>query len=367
MASIIRRDTPHSETVEVVYCGVTRQFCTYHGFCDQGALLGEHLPLHAGARQGRIYSERIFGGHGYYDAVAAAQGGFDTPVSWLQGDACTGRELSGVQVCTIRGAQISPIVLDGDMLGYLFEDAFARYCFLSGIISRDLSLGREAQTRAVFERIEEALGSVGMVFTDVVRTWIYLDRLLEWYDPFNVVRTRFFETRGVFDMRVPASTGIGAANPAGAACLIDAYAVQPKGDTIRIQDVSSPMQCSAQDYRSSFSRAVEVAYPGMRELYISGTASIHPDGETAHVGDIRRQVVLTMEVLQALLASRGMGWSDTVRGIAYFKTLRDVDVYAAVCRELGIPRLPMALAHADVCRDDLLFEVELDAIRGGAV
>jgi hypothetical protein len=56
-----------------------------------------------------------------------------------------------------------------------------------------------------------------------------------------------------------------------------------------------------------------------------------------------------------------MTWHDAVRGIAYFKTLEDLPVYEAVCAEMGLNRLPVALAHADVCRDDLLFELELDA------
>jgi hypothetical protein len=79
---------------------------------------------------------------------------------------------------------------------------------------------------------------------------------------------------------------------------------------------------------------------------------------------VRKQIELTLRVLQALLESRGMGWGDAVRGIAYFKSLLNVPVYEEVCREMGIGRLPMALAHADVCRDDLLFEIELDAVRG---
>jgi hypothetical protein len=49
-------------------------------------------------------------------------------------------------------------------------------------------------------------------------------------------------------------------------------------------------------------------WPGGRELFVSGTASIAPDGRSAHVGDTRRQ--------------------------------------------------------ADVCRDDLRFEIELDAASG---
>lgn len=38
-------------------------------------------------------------------------------------------------------------------------------------------------------------------------------------------------------------------------------------------------------------------------------------------------------------------------------------IYEQVAAELGIPRFPLAISHADVCRHDLQFETEVDAIR----
>lgn len=57
--------------------------------------------------------------------------------------------------------------------------------------------------------MEEALNRAGMDFSHVVRTWFYNNRLLDWYEEFNRARDTFFESRGVFDRLVPASTGIG--------------------------------------------------------------------------------------------------------------------------------------------------------------
>ena len=37
----------------------------------------------------------------------------------------------------------------------------------------------------------------GMSFGNVMRTWFYLDRILEWYHEFNHVRTAFFRERKV--------------------------------------------------------------------------------------------------------------------------------------------------------------------------
>ncbi len=69
-----------------------------------------------------------------------------------------------------------------------------------------------------------------------------------------------------------------------------------------------------------------------------------------------------MEVVHSILKSRGMDWSDASRAIAYFKHIGDAPLLEKYCVEHQLPELPVALSHADVCRHDLLFEIELDAV-----
>jgi hypothetical protein len=161
---------------------------------------------------------------------------------------------------------------------------------------------------------------------------------------------------------VPASTGIGASNPSGTALVTAVLGIKAKNENVKIQAVPSPLQCSAIDYKSSFSRAVEAELSDHRRLYVSGTASISPRGETIHIGDPRKQIACTMEVVKAILNSRNMDWSNTTRGIAYFKNGVDTGLLAEYCRDHGLPPLPIAISQSDICRDDLLFEIELDAI-----
>ena len=247
-------------------------------------------------------------------------------------------------------------------MGFTYEDDYARYCRLRGVIPQDLKASRIDQTRSAFETMDAALKLNGFKFTDTVRTWIYLDQLLEWYDDFNAVRTQYFNETGIFNHMVPASTGIGAANQYGSAIMMDVLAVKPKSDSLRIQEVTTPLQNPALNYKSSFSRAVEMAYPTHKTLLISGTASIDPSGATVHVDDPEKQIRLTMDVIKAILESRGMGWDDLFRGIAYFKSMSYLPIYERVASELGITRFPLAISHADVCRHDLLFEIEVDAV-----
>jgi len=252
-------------------------------------------------------------------------------------------------------------IYDGERaVGVLHESTDATYCFFDEIVPADLTASREDQTRSIFETIERVLCAEGMEFGHLVRTWFYLDNILDWYDGFNQARTPFLKARGTFNGLMPASTGIGMPNRFGAAAIAGALAIRRKGATV--SEVASPMQCSALDYKSSFSRAVEVVRAGCRELYISGTASIEPGGKTAHLGDMKRQIDLTMQVVSAILQSRHMDWSHCTRAIAYIKDANEAPLFADYLREHSLENLPLTWMHADVCRDDLLFEIELDAV-----
>lgn len=259
------------------------------------------------------------------------------------------------------GACGRPVVDGGHVIGTLYEAADATTLFFEEIVPADLTASRGDQTTSIFETIERVLKAEGMKFEHLVRTWFYLDKILDWYDEFNAARTPFLKARGAFSGLMPASTGIGIANRFGAAAVAGAIAIQRKVATVI--EVPSPMQCPALNYKSSFSRAVEVERAGgQRELYISGTASIEQGGATAHVGDTKAQIDLTMEVVAAILKSRGMDWSNCTRAIAYIKDPADAPLFAQYLCLHKLEDMPLTWMHADVCRDDLLFELELDAM-----
>ena len=210
------------------------------------------------------------------------------------------------------------------------------------------------------------LESCGYKFTDIARTWFYNFELLDWYSEFNRARTEFFEKEGIFKALLPASTGTGAPNPAGAKIESGILAIKSDGSNRfwDVRELQSPLQCGAPEYGSSFSRAVEIDTEHSRRIIISGTASIEPGGATAHLGDIEKQVDLTMCVIEGILKSRGMDFSDTIRAIAYCQRPEFYAAFKNWCckRNLELPHCP---SYSTVCRDDLLFEVELDAAKNG--
>lgn len=276
------------------------------------------------------------------------------------------RESTAIDILTEQASRFGEgagesIVLDGVEVGTLYDDDMARYCCLAPIVPADLTLSRAGQAADVFEFMAATLAKCDMDFVDTVRTWFYMDELLDWYGEFNEVRTSFFKNHGVFDRLVPASTGIGTANPAGAALIAGLIAVKPKDDRVMLSEVKSPLQGSALDYRSSFSRALEVATPDSRTIYISGTASIDKGGRSIHLGDARRQIQETMEVVNAILESSGMSWDDAARGVVYYPNTANHELFLEYCQRQHIPDFDLSVVASDVCRKELLFEIEWDA------
>lgn len=218
-----------------------------------------------------------------------------------------------------------------------------------------------------FSLIEDVLAAHGMNFRDnVVRTWFYCDHILDWYREFNAARTDWFNAHGVFDTFLPASTGIGLANPFGKRLYSGVIAAD---GAIGRRTVASPLQPPAMSYRSSFSRAAEMTAGDRRTLFVSGTAAILP-GTTcvAYVGDPVRQIDCAMRSALAIVESRGLSATDVSRSICYFKRPEYIPLYFDwVAANLpGLPASSPLLDRsrfliADVCRDEWLFEVELDA------
>jgi enamine deaminase RidA (YjgF/YER057c/UK114 family) len=286
------------------------------------------------------------------------------PASIVEGAPCgePGRLVAGVQAVGARGAAVTAYDPEEGVSVVVIEDAQARWAYVTGIHPAKLWATQFDQARDAFDRAAAALTLAGMDFTQVVRTWVYVEDILAWYGDLNRARTAFYREHGVFDGIVPASTGVGARNPMGAAVTLNLLALAPTSDAISITRVPSPLQCSAEEYGSSFSRALEIGEPGLRRLIVSGTASIAPDGRTAHVGDLDAQIELTMDVVEAILVSRGMGWPDVTRAVAYFRAAEDASAYEAFRARRGLPHLPLVVTECTICRDDLLFELEADAV-----
>ena len=180
------------------------------------------------------------------------------PASWpmtrVEGNGTNG-DLGGIQLVGVSPRPVQPIYQNERIVGCYYDDEFSEVCFLGGLEPTQIGIGQAAETRQTFQNMEAALGQAGFGMCDIVRTWFYLDDLLSWYNTFNRERTDFYHRCTFVSRAFPASTGVSGKNLSGAALTAAAWAVQPL-DNLRIQEIASPLQCPAYDYKSSFSRAM---------------------------------------------------------------------------------------------------------------
>ena len=286
----------------------------------------------------------------------------EIPTVWIKGDECQEEFITSIQMISSTTAPTYIKNAVGRCIAATLSDKNGDYAWFGNIVANDISKSRDEQTVEAFANFNSILAEIGMKFTDVARTWLYLDRLLEWYDDFNVVRTDFFNDEDIFNHLVPASTGIGACNADQSAIIMGGFASVQKGETPTvIAPVLSPLQCPAWDYKSSFSRAISVKTGNDTQIMVSGTASIEPGGLTVHLDDIEKQIELTMKVIDGMLGEVDMTFGNVTRATAYCKEASYLTAFNAWLKKNGYEDMPVAFSHADVCRHDLLFEVELDA------
>jgi enamine deaminase RidA (YjgF/YER057c/UK114 family) len=331
-----------------------------------------------------VVQERLYGALSACQAALsaraqalAAAGMAEPPCTYVEGRPVEGQGLAGLQILALRPSPdaqrtVADYAFESQVCGRLVKADGLRSLYLSDVAGRippaAPGLRRADGARRAFELAESALQAAGMSFADVVRTWIYLDDILGWYDDFNGVRNRFFAERGLRGggpaRPLPASTGIGGSNPARASCLIDLVAMQAAaGADVQRIPLSNPLQSEAYEYGSAFSRGLGVADGDALPIYVSGTASIDEAGRTVHVGDPAGQVERTLRNVQSLLEQAGASLADICHATVFFKPGVDPDVFAAVRERLGAPEFPAVLTRADICRPDLLFEIDAEAVR----
>lgn len=203
---------------------------------------------------------------------------------------------------------------------------------------------------------------------------------LERYRRFNLQRFRAFR-----EARLPTHTGAPAATALGTfGGPLTLHFLAARQGSIAIEN---PRQVSAYDYPDqygprapNFSRAAlwRGATADADILFISGTASI-VGHETRHRGDVVAQTHETMANLDAVLTQakqlaqgEGGAWSGLSIADLSIKTyVRHRADYAAVrcaLAERGVDVDQALFLHADICRADLLVEIEAvgSAVLAGA-
>ncbi len=274
--------------------------------------------------------------------------------------------LAGVQVhAVISDTKPEAIVLDGTLCGRVVRVPGRAYLTLSDI-RPDQSTRKTGdpaeQAKVMMDKSESVLKQFGADFLSVPRTWMWLCDILGWYDDFNQVRNKFFTERGLIgkDSRqsMPASTGIGLCPADGSECAMDLTAVLEPADSIQFLGAVGKQQC-ALEYGSAFSRASRSITPAGETVFVSGTASIDASGATTNIGDATGQINTTIENVRAVLRDMNAADEDVVQVVAYCKTTEVRKVFDGI---KGNFPWPWVTVICDICRPELLFEIEATAM-----
>lgn len=234
-------------------------------------------------------------------------------------------------------------------------------------------------------QLRDLFANSSVRFDQVIRTWLYLGGITEEdgptqrYKELNRARTDFYQDIPFLTDRLPAghpsaiypaSTGIGTD---GRGLSISAIALATERSDIIAVPLENPRQTAAYDYGDQyspkspkFSRAMALSCGTYTTIFISGTASITAS-ETRHVGDAAAQTEQTLDNIAALISEGNLcrhglpGLGTSLDGMAlarvYIKRQEDYAKARAVC-EKRLGELPTIYAVADVCRPELLVEIE---------
>jgi enamine deaminase RidA (YjgF/YER057c/UK114 family) len=298
----------------------------------------------------------------------------DNPVTYIQGKPPWGDGLSGVIIHAVSLDRADDVwtILDGETpCGRGWRRNGATNLMLQNIQGQ--AGNRPGQVREMLERTEDILRRNGASYKDVARTWFYLSDILDWYASFNKVRNEKYGEFGIMpgpgdrDLLLPASTGIGADTPSGAAAAMDLIAVVENSDVPSpLRKLTNRKQLDAFRYGAAFSRGAVIKEGAVNIIQISGTAAIDEHGVSLYPGDVRSQISCTFDKIEALLSQEGAGLNDITAATVFVKKPEYVSIFWEMAVERGLDEFPAVCVVADVCRKELLFEIDAEAVVKGS-
>jgi len=248
---------------------------------------------------------------------------------------------------------------------YKHSDTFLFGCFLLDEADfTDLA----ATTLCAYEQIHDALENTG--FPALTRMWNFFPRIndessgLERYRSFCLGRHKALNEWHFTEELLPAASAIGSHNDG---LVIYFLAARQRG----IQ-IENPRQVSAYHYPKqygpkspSFARATYKNWGKSQHLYISGTASIvghtteHAGDAVAQLQETIRNIRAVIEQAQSLHDVRCQNVSDLNTMRIYIRHPQQAGIIlSCLHEEIGETNCEITAVLGDICRADLLLEIE---------
>jgi hypothetical protein len=228
-----------------------------------------------------------------------------------------------------------------------------------------------------FSRLTEIFNSLDFEINSIVRQWNYIENILGFdgneqrYQEFNNVRSVIygdsFKAKGY-----PAATGIGM-NQGGT--IIEFIAI--RSDRLVTSAIDNPEQVSAHLYSKKvligdecelkttpkFERARFIKLFGKKIIFISGTASIRGE-QTVGIDNPSEQTEVTINNIKQLYSKEILDKISIEKMVPKYGHARiyvkDRKDFAAIKKTFRthFGNLPVVYIVADICRPDLLVEIE---------
>ena len=238
---------------------------------------------------------------------------------------------------------------------------------------------------AAFEQMRSILAAEQISFDNIVRQWNYIGNILEVkkevqnYQKFNEVRSEYYHKyRNVHSY--PAATGIGMKF---GGVILDFCAVKALAN-LKIIAVDNPDQIRPYDYSQQVLKGKPLCSKGINQppqferalfltenmgstLFISGTASIIGQ-DTIGIDDVEEQTIVTLDNINKLTDSgrishlsgeAGSNAGNPILLRVYIKNQENFSKVKAICNQ-RYPGVPSVFVEADICRDNLLVEIEAE-------
>lgn len=264
---------------------------------------------------------------------------------------------------------------NGENGAVLFEQGKCR--ILIGNVQSNENAGCRLNSEKAFGSLSGIFESAGFQINSIVRQWNYIENILGFdgskqrYQEFNNVRSGFygdsFKNNGY-----PAATGIGM-NRGGT--IIEFIAIQ--SGQLATFPIDNPEQVSAHSYSKEvlvgdecvlkttpkFERARFLELFGKKIIFISGTASIRGE-KTVGEGDPALQTEVTIDNIKQLYSGKVLSKisnGDLVPKYGHARVyIKDRKDFAAIKKtfRMHFGNLPVVYIVADICRPELLVEIE---------
>jgi enamine deaminase RidA (YjgF/YER057c/UK114 family) len=255
--------------------------------------------------------------------------------------------------------------------------------FFGGAMGSKSDESIQIQSELIFSGLEEIFMLEKMPISSIVRQWNYIEQITHLkggnqnYQNFNDARSHFYQ-KTKWSEGFPAATGIGISF---GGVIIDLDAIYTNGSGIKIIPLNNTLQVPAHGYSHSvligpgegagiqlttpkFERAKVVLFDKEGVIYISGTAAIRGEMSLMDKG-IEEQTRITLENIEHLISPETLAGSGAgpfgkieitslriyLKEESFFKPCKRIvdDKYAGV---------PAVYLKADICREELLVEIE---------